>query len=349
MRTVHGKAKSGGRKTAAIGLGLLALLFLMPLIFLGDRGEAEDTSEPTGTLPLDRTVVSPPPAEETGADETAALRVKLSDGTVTEMSMADYLWRVVAAEMPASFEPEALKAQAVAARTYAAAKMEAGEANHPDADVCTDIDCCQAYITPREAADNWGESAAVYEEKISAAVADTDGVIATYGGQPIQAVFFSSAAGRTADAVEVWGNDVPYLAGVESPEGEEVPNYHSTVAVPLEEFRKTLLSQAPGADLSGDPSGWFGPPVLASNGGVVTIPVGGEEVTGVTLRALFNLRSTMFTVQADTTAVTFSVTGYGHGVGMSQYGANAMAKAGKRYEEIIKWYYTGVELEQMSE
>ena len=185
--------------------------------------------------------------------------------------------------------------------------------------------------------------------QISAAVADTDGVIITYGGQPIQAVFFSSAAGRTAGAVEVWGNDVPYLTGVESPEGEEVPNYHSTVTVPLEEFRTTLLSQAPGADLSGDPSGWFGPPVLASNGGVVSIAVGGAEVTGAALRDLFGLRSTVFTVQADSTAVTFSVTGYGHGVGMSQYGANAMAREGKGYEEILKWYYTGVELEQMAE
>ena len=336
------------RRAAAVGLALLVLLFLMPLLFLGSEGEAEDTPEPTGTLPLDRTVVSPPPAEGTGADETAAVRVKLSDGTVTEMTMADYLWRVVAAEMPASFEPEALKAQAVAARTYAAAKMAAGEVNHPDADMCTDISCCQAYITPQEAAENWGESAADYEAKVSAAVADTDGVIATYGGQPIQAVFFSSAAGRTADAVEVWGNDVPYLTSVESPEGEEVPNYHSTVTVPAEEFRTTLLSQVSGADLSGDPAGWFGTPVLGSNGAVVTIPVGGAEVAGTTLRTLFGLRSAVFTVQADSSAVTFSVTGYGHGVGMSQYGANAMAKEGKSYEEILKWYYTGVELEQMT-
>ncbi|MEQ2444093.1 stage II sporulation protein D [Pseudoflavonifractor sp. CLA-AP-H29] len=348
MRAVHIKEESGVRRAAAVGLGLLALLFLLPLLFLGGRGEAEDAPEPTGTLPLDRTVVSPPPAEGAGADETVSIRVKLSDGTVTEMTMGDYLWRVVAAEMPASFEPEALKAQAVAARTYAAAKMAAGEENHPDADVCTDISCCQSYITPQQAADNWGESAAAYEEKISRAVADTDGVIATYGGQPIQAVFFSSAAGRTADAVEVWGNDVPYLTSVESPEGEEVPNYHSTVTVPLEEFRTSLLAQVSGADLSGDPSGWFGTPVLASNGGVVTIPVGGAEVTGATLRALFGLRSTVFTVQADSTAVTFSVTGYGHGVGMSQYGANAMAKEGKSYQEILKWYYTGVELEQMT-
>ena len=345
MRAVRGREENGMRRAAAVGLGLLALLFLLPLLFLGGKGEAGEDPQPTGTLPLDRTVVSPPPAEGTGADETTSIRVKLPDGTVTEMSMADYLWRVVAAEMPASFEPEALKAQAVAARTYAAAKMEAGEANHPDADMCTDISCCQAYITPQEAASNWGESASSYEAKISAAVADTDGVIITYGGQPIQAVFFSSAAGRTAGAVEVWGNDVPYLTSVESPEGEEVPNYHSTVTVPLEEFRTTLLSQAPSADLSGDPSGWFGPPVLASNGGVVSIAVGGAEVTGAALRDLFGLRSTVFTVQADSTAVTFSVTGYGHGVGMSQYGANAMAREGKGYEEILKWYYTGVELE----
>ena len=330
------------RRAAAVGLALLVLLFLMPLLFLGGRGEKADTPEPTGTLPLDRTVVSPPPAEGTGADETTSIRVKLSDGTVTEMTMADYLWRVVAAEMPASFEPEALKAQAVAARTYAAAKMAAGEANHPDADMCTDISCCQAYITPQDAAANWGASASSYEAKISAAVADTSGVIATYGGQPIQAVFFSSAAGRTADAVEVWGNEVPYLTGVESPEGEEVPNYHSTVTVPVEEFRTTLLSQVTGADLSGDPSGWFGTPVLASNGGVTSITVGGVSVTGATLRSLFGLRSTVFTVQADSTAVTFSVTGYGHGVGMSQYGANAMAKAGSTFEEILTHYYTGV-------
>ena len=336
------------RRAAAVGLALLVLLFLMPLLFLGGRGEKADTPEPTGTLPLDRTVVSPPPAEGAGADETTSVRVKLPDGTVTGMTMADYLWRVVAAEMPASFEPEALKAQAVAARTYAASKLAAGEASHPDADLCTDINCCQAYITPQEAAENWGASAATYEAKISAAVADTDGVIATYGGAPIQAVFFSSAAGRTADAVEVWGNSVPYLTSVESPEGEEVPNYHSTVAVPAEEFRTTLLSQVSGADLSGDPAGWFGTPELGSNGAVLTIPVGGVEVAGTILRTLFGLRSTVFTVRADSGAVTFSVTGYGHGVGMSQYGANAMAKEGRTYEEIVRWYYTGVELERMT-
>lgn len=334
------------KQVVATALVLLLTLFLLPLLLLGEEPLAGPSQPPaaTGTLPIDRTVVTPGQT----ADGRVQVRVALGDGEVLTLPLDKYLWRVVAAEMPASFEPEALKAQAVAARTYAAAKMAAGETNHPDADMCTDISCCQAYITPQDAAANWGASASNYEAKISAAVADTSGVIATYGGQPIQAVFFSSAAGRTADAVEVWGNDVPYLTGVESPEGEEVPNYHSTVTVPVEEFQTTLLSQVTGADLSGDPSGWFGTPVLASNGGVTSIPVGGVSVTGATLRSLFGLRSTVFTVQADSTAVTFSVTGYGHGVGMSQYGANAMAKEGKSCEEILKWYYTGVELEQMT-
>lgn len=329
----------------ATALILLLVLFLLPLLLFGTAGqETPDEAAPTGELPIDRTVVTP----QASMDSQTQIRVALDDGSVLTLGMDQYLWRVVAAEMPASFEPEALKAQAAAARTYTLSKLGRTVENHPDADVCTDITCCQAYIDPDQAAANWGDAAAEYTAKITAAVSGTDGMAILYDGQPIQAVFFSSAAGRTADAVEVWGNEVPYLTGVESPEGEEVPNYHSTVTVPVEEFRTTLLSQVTGADLSGDPSGWFGTPVLASNGGVTSIPVGGVSVTGATLRALFGLRSTVFTVQADSTAVTFSVTGYGHGVGMSQYGANAMAKEGKSYEEILKWYYTGVELEQMT-
>ena len=165
-----------------------------------------------------------------------------------------------------------------------------------------------------------------------------------YQGEPIQAVFFSSAPGRTVDAVEVWGNQVDYLQSVESPEGEEVPNYHTTVTVPVEEFRAKLLEQYPDADLSGEPSGWFTNLTNRSGGGVESVDVGGVPVTGAALRTLFSLRSTSFTVTADAANVTFSVTGYGHGVGMSQYGANALAKEGKSFEEILKWYYTGIDV-----
>ena len=258
--------------------------------------------------------------------------------------MSDYLWGVVAAEMPASFELEALKAQACAARTYTVVRQNSGSDKHPGADICEDSTCCQAYIEREAALARWGLNAQEYEEKMSLAVEGTVGLGILYEGQPIQALFFSSAAGRTVDAVEVWGNAVPYLTSVDSPEGDEVPNYHSTVTVPLDEFKSKLLAQYPQADLSGEPAGWFANLVPNSAGGVETVDIGGTTVGGGSLRTLFGLRSTSFTVSASADGVTFSVTGYGHGVGMSQYGANALAKEGKSYDEILKWYYTGIDV-----
>lgn len=339
---------SGAVRTAVTALALVGLFFLLPLALLGDgsvRGAGE--ALPTASLPLDRTLATPAPTKGESLDAARQVRLKLKDGSVLTLGLDQYLWRVVAAEMPASFEPEALRAQAVAARTYTASKMARAVENHPDADVCADSKCCQAYIEPAEAAANWGAGAEGYAAKIAAAVADTDGMVATYNGAPIQAVFFSSAAGRTVDAVEVWGNAVPYLTGVESPEGEEVPNYHSTAAFTPAEFRELFLAAYPEAELSGDPADWFQNFVPTSAGGVGTVEVGGVTVTGGALRSLLGLRSANFTVEAGEEGLTFSVTGYGHAVGMSQYGANALAKEGKTWQEIIRWYYTGVELEPM--
>ena len=331
----------GVKQVVATALALLLVLFLLPLLLFGTGGlEQTEQAAPTGELPIDRTVVTPSPS----ADSQTQIRVALTDGSVLTLGLDQYLWRVVAAEMPASFELEALKAQAAAARTYTLSKLGRTVEKHPDADVCTDITCCQAYIDPDQAAANWGDNAAAYTAKITSAVSETDGMAVLYDGQPIQAVFFSSAAGRTVDAVEVWGNSVPYLTGVDSPEGDEVPNYHSTVTFTPEEFKSKLLAQYPDADLSGDPADWFQNTVPNSAGGVEQVDVGGVTVSGGALRTLLGLRSTSFTVTTDSQGVTFSVTGYGHGVGMSQYGANALAKQGKTYDEILKWYYTGVEV-----
>ena len=328
----------------AAALFLLAGLFLLPLLLWGGEripAEAAESPAPTGGLPLDRVVVHP----EAEVDGKTTVRVSLGEGEVLALPLDKYLWRVVAAEMPASFELEALKAQTVAARTYTLSKMGRTVANHPDADVCSDINCCQAYLDPETANRQWGERAGEYSEKIAAAVAETDGMAALYGGVPIQAVFFSSAAGRTVDAVEVWGNSVPYLTGVDSPEGEaDVPNYHSSVTVSPEEFREKLSAQYPQADLSAPAAEWFGQPVYNSGGGVDSLEIGGVSVPGSALRTLFGLRSANFTVEVGTDGITFSVTGYGHGVGMSQYGANTLARQGMNYEEILKWYYTGIEV-----
>ena len=333
------------KQVVATALVLLLVLFLLPTLLLTPAVPTQEHAPPTGTLPLDHTVA---PTAQTGtADAQATVRVAMEDGSVSTMAMDEYLWCVVSAEMPASFASEALKAQVVAARTYTVAKMGRTVSTHPDADVCTDITCCQAYITRQQAQTNWGDKSETYTQKITQAVSATDGMILTYQGTPIQAVFFSSAAGKTVDAVEVWGSDVPYLTGVESPEGEEVPNYHSTVELSLEEFKSTLLAEYPDMQLEGDPSGWLGDLTPNSAGGVASLVIGGVAVSGGALRALFNLRSTTFTLTLDAAQAHFAVTGYGHGVGMSQYGANAMANQGKSWQEIVTWYYTGVEIVPM--
>ena len=175
-------------------------------------------------------------------------------------------------------------------------------------------------------------------------MAGTDGLGILYDGKPIQALFFSSAAGRTVDAVEVWGNPVAYLKSVDSPEGEEVPNYRTQVVLGAEEVKSLTLNAYPGADLSGDPATWFGEASRNEGGGVISVPLGGVTLTGGQVRSLFSLRSASFTVAWDGSQFTFDVTGYGHGVGMSQYGANAMAKNGSSFQDILTWYYSGAEV-----
>ena len=260
--------------------------------------------------------------------------------------MADYLYSGVAAEMPAEFEPEALMAQACAARTYTVRLQNAG-GKHENADVCTDPSCCQAWISPADAGLKWGLNAGEYGDKIAAAVAATDGLGVLYGGAPIDAVFFSSAPGRTNDAVAVWGSSVDYLKSVDSPEGDEVPNYRTTVTLSAGEVKAMLLAAYPGADLSGDAAGWFAELRRAESGAVTSLLAGGLTLTGNQLRTALGLRSPAFTVSFDGEQFTFQVTGYGHGVGMSQYGANQMAREGGTFRAILEWYYSGAEVGEL--
>lgn len=290
------------------------------------------------------------PAEEPAAESAAswdasATLTVLVDGETRTMTMKDYLWGVVAAEMPAEFEPDALRAQAVAARTYTLYQM-----NHPsgahEADVCTDYTCCQAWLSWEDRGEKWMESEVdAMTEKIAQAVADTDGVVVCYGGEPIDAVFHAISAAQTRSSLEVWGADVPYLQSVDSPEGEEVPNYYSTVTVTLQEFREAL----PELDLSGDPSGWIGDTRYDEGGLPVSVDIGGQSVATTVLRSRFGLRSSCVTLEAGSDGVTFYVTGYGHGVGMSQYGANALAQQGYSWQDILTWYYSGVTLENLAD
>ena len=268
----------------------------------------------------------------------AALPVRICDtaGNVTEEDMDDYLVGVVLAEMPASFELEALKAQAVVARTYARKAWETG-GKHGDGSVCTVPACCQGWRSEADYLKQGGREENV--RKIRKAVDSTTGQVLTYNGQLIEATYFSCSGGRTEDAVAVWGTEFPYLQAVDSPGEERASCYTDREIFSVEEAARRL-----GSSLTGDPRDWVRDVVYTDGGGVDTICIGGRYFTGTEVRALLGLRSTVFSITAEPDSITVDTRGYGHRVGMSQYGADAMAALGHTYKEILAHYYQGTEL-----
>ena len=283
-----------------------------------------------------QTQTQPAPA----AAET--IRVLLADGQAREMDMQDYLTGVVAAEMPAAFEPEALKAQAVAARTFALYCAQGHK--HTTADVCTDFACCQAWQSQEEQEAKWGENYDRYATKIRAAIQETAGEYLSFEGKPVFAAFHASSAGATEASGEIW-NPVPYLVSVSSPEtAQTVPNYVSSVDCAALDFRDVILSGHPEADFTGEESQWIGEVSRDESGRVKTAVLGDVALSGTELRKLFSLRSTAFDLSYSNGRFLFTVTGNGHGVGMSQYGAQVMAQEGAGYTEILAHYYPGTTL-----
>lgn len=318
------------RTIVAAALLCLVIALMLPLLFAGGGQAAPEAS-------------AEPESAAGGLDSELSFTVLTADGVET-VTMSDWLPGVVAGEMPALFEEEALKAQAVAARTYIMYSMGREKPAHPEADVCDDPACCKAHSTDEALREKWGES---YEEnmaRVLEAVRSTDGEYMSYGGEVIQAVFHSSSAGRTEDSAAIWQAE-PYLVSVESPEtAEDVPNYVTSVTVSPEDFRAAVLAVHPEAEFGEDPAFWLGAAVRDASGRVESVDIGGTQVPGTELRTLFQLRSTAFTLDYTAEGFLFTVTGYGHGVGMSQYGANVMAEDGADYEEILTHYYPGAEL-----
>lgn len=281
--------------------------------------------EPEPTLQTEQTQpVTQPPVEN-------GVAVLLEDGSVCHMELDAYLTGVLLAEMPASFESEALKAQAVVARTYTLKNEK-----HTKAAVCTDSACCQAYCSEEVYLES-GSSEDL--EKIRSAVEATKDLVLTYEGQLIDATYFSCSGGRTEDALAVWGTDVPYLQAVDSPGEEGAEHYMDTVQFTAREFARKL-----GRDLPGNASGWLGQVTYTDGGGVDILTICGQSYTGAQLRQLLGLRSTAFIMTAVGDTITVTTKGFGHRVGMSQYGADAMAVAGSSCAEILAHYYPGTEL-----
>ncbi len=270
-------------------------------------------------------------------------RIKVEhEGQILEMGLEEYVLGVLAAEMPAEFEPEALKAQAVAARSFTL-YCAAGD-KHNDAQVCTDFACCQAWKDEAKMRTDWGEGYDKYRQKLESAVDSTAGQRLIYDGQPIFAAFHSSSAGCTESCGAIW-SELPYLISVPSPEDENsVPNYVSQLELSKLDFRDTLLHFYPEADFSGEEAQWLGEVLLEDSGRVDRLMLGGVSVPGTKLRDIFALRSTAFTLEYTGESFLFTVTGFGHGVGMSQYGANVMASQGHDYTAILAHYYPGAAL-----
>lgn len=269
----------------------------------------------------------------------------LREDTCTNEPLDTYLAQVVLSELPASFSDAAMQAQAVAARTFALRQSAGGK--HPQGAVCTSSACCQACWSQDELRARLGADFDRAWQAAQDAVAQTQNEVLTYDGALIDAVYFSCSGGSTEAAAAVWGADVPYLQSVASPGEQSAARFSSSVAVPAAELRARVLSLAPDAALDGPPEQWLGSCTRTQGGGVAQLSIGGCPLSGTKLRGLFGLNSTRFTLTYRDGVFHFDVLGYGHRVGMSQYGAQAIAALGFDYRAILLYYYRGAQLTQL--
>ena len=270
-------------------------------------------------------------------------------GEIEEVNLDEYLYGVVSAEMPANYETEALKAQAVVARTYTIYQMRHNSNKHENADICDNYACCQAWISKEDRISKWnGEEAESNWTKIEEAVNSTTGKIVTYNGEPINAFFHSNSGGVTESSVNIWGGiDYPYLKSVETAGEDGYKQYTSQVEISKQDLVNRLKEKYQDCEIDYSQENCIQILEYTSSGRVKTIKFGNKEIAGTEARSILGLKSTNFTFSINGDIVTFSVTGYGHGVGMSQTGADSMAKSGANYEEIIKHFYTNVEITEI--
>ena len=257
-------------------------------------------------------------------------------GIINEVPFEDYIKGVVAGEMPATFELEALKAQAVASRSYAMYQMTATKDREYDV---LNTTANQVYLTDQELKENWKEEYPEKINKIKEAIAETSGEYLTYEGKVINAMFFSTSVGATENSEEVFVSALPYLRSVDSKWDEASPAYTDTYTFTLEEFYKKLNLQYNQTLIIEVTS-------KTSTGRTRTLKINGTEINGRDLATKLNLRSNYFDIVQNENNVTITTKGFGHGVGMSQYGANGMAKEGYKYDQILKHYYQNTEIKK---
>lgn len=316
---------------------LLSVCMLLAPISLVTEGEAVSVvGKPS----------KPSKNEEVGElSEFAADSFKVCNfetGEIMTLSAEEYIFGVVAAEMPALYHSEALTAQAVAAWTFACVRRQENEGKSYD--ITTDNTGDQSYISRVAAKEKWGDKAEEYTAKIEAAVKKALGYMVTYNGKPITAVYHALSSGKTEDAKNVWGREIAYLKPVVS-EGDRLsPNYISEQTFTFEKLKECLAEEV---ELKEDGEELFKIISESPSGTVTEIEVGGKSMLGARVRSLLDLRSSCFEVKRTDEGWSFTVYGYGHGVGMSQTGADYMAKQGSDFKEILTHYYKGAKVEKL--
>ncbi len=329
--------------TAVISVFLL----LFPLALTG-LNKKEKAPEPN--ISFSAEVFSEKNDEEERTSETKNQNLKqtikvlrVSSGKVIDVEIFDYLVGAVSSEISPAFEKEAIKAQAVACYTYAKWLMENADSSAlSGADVTDSSETHQGFLDENQLKDKWGEKYKAYNEKIRECVTEVLGQYMTYDGEPIIACYHAISPGKTENALTVWGKDIPYLKSVTAPGDSLSPNFDSAVTLSKEDFS----SKAKNLDntvLSGKAVNWVKDLKKNENGFVTSVKIGSKTFDGNDLRSAFSLRSPYFTLDFKDGKFIFKVKGYGHGLGMSQYSADYMARQGSSYKEILSHFFSGIE------
>ncbi|MDD4699856.1 MAG: stage II sporulation protein D [Oscillospiraceae bacterium] len=261
---------------------------------------------------------------------------------VSGITAKDYIVGVLSAEISPSYSTEAIKAQAVASYTYACKKRNDRISSGGEYDVSTDSNTCQAFLSSADAKEKWGDKADEYLKIFEDAYKSVEGYVIKYDGNPILAAYHCISGGKTESALNVWGSDYPYLISVESIGDLLSPDYLSEITLSADEFR--VAAATAGVTLGDNPTGWINEPTRSDSGTVLKYTLGDKVLTGREMRTAFSLRSANFDLTYSDNTLKFVVRGYGHGVGMSQNGANYMALQGGTFLEILCWYYPGCQM-----
>lgn len=334
---------------ALVFAALLVTVPAIPMLVSGISGKDASQSVTSAASVSKETEAAESSTGEAFSDTYIVLDI--TTGKTEEISAEDYLVGAVCAEMPAAFEKEALKAQAVAAHTYAERQKAKAIAN-PDPELCgayfsNDSGKYQAFFTENQAKQYYGENYEQYIKKIREAVNEVSDEIIVYNDEPIIAAFHSMSAGKTESAENVWGNKVEYLVPVESEADSSAPKFLEECEFTEDEMRTKLESAFEGIKLDSDPKKWFGDIEKSDSLTVLTIETGDRTLTGQEIRAALSLRSAAFDISYDSGSFKVTTRGYGHAVGMSQYGANAMAEEGCDYKEILEHYYPETSIKKL--